>query len=212
MYTMSWSGSQHALHGLSHTVRHQAVHRATPHRRKPTPPILTRHLYHHTPLIEYIQKHLYMYPRTLLFGSWDITNPYHRPYAHIYMHMHSYGYTCVHMHADARPLPHPRLTLHAYACRCVHMHTHWGPTPCIPSICMHEREDGCIPVHVHACACRWMTASIILFVIHRCMGCTRWRFTGYLQRVACLFRCTVVPPSQWFGPLWVMIWSVMKSR
>ena len=128
--------------------------RATPYRRKSTPPpILTRHLYHHTPLVEYILKHLYMYPRTRVFGSWDITQTYHRPYAHICMHMHSYGYTCVHMHADARPLPHPRLTLHAYACmcihmypyacRCVHMHTHWRPTPCIPSICMHERASGC---------------------------------------------------------------------
>ena len=110
------------------------VPRATPYRRKSTPPILTRHLYHHTPLVEYILKHLYMYPRTLVFGSWDIIQTYHRPYVHICMHMHTYGYTCVHMHADARPLPHPRLTLHAYvcicihmsayACRCVHMHTH----------------------------------------------------------------------------------------
>ena len=97
---------------------------ATPHRRKSTPPILTRHLYHHTPLVEYTLKHLYMYPRTRVFGSWDITQTYHRPYAHICMHMHSYGYTCVHLHADVHPLPHPRLTLHAYACRCVHMHTH----------------------------------------------------------------------------------------
>ena len=95
--------------------------RATPHCRIFNHLILTRHLYHHTPLIEYIQKHLYMYPRTLLFGSWDITQPYHRPYAHICMQMHTYGYTCVHMHADARPLPHPRLTLHAYACMCIHM-------------------------------------------------------------------------------------------
>ena len=109
---------------------------ATPYRRKSTPPILTRHLYHHTPLIEYIQKHLYMYPRTLLFGSWDITQPYHRPYAHICMHMHSYGYTCVHMHADARPLPHPRLTLHAYACP---LKTH----------SMHS-------IHLHAGACMCM--------------------------------------------------------
>ena len=108
--------------------------RATPHCRIINHLILTRHLYHHTPLVEYILKHLYMYPRTRVFGSWDITQTYHRPYAHICMHMHSYGYTCVHMHADARPLPHPRLTLHAYACmcihmypyacRCVHMHTH----------------------------------------------------------------------------------------
>ena len=108
--------------------------RTTPYRRKSTPPILTRHLYHHTPLVEYILKHLYMYPRTRVFGSWDITQTYHRPYAYICMHMHSYGYTCVQMHPDARPLPHPRLTLHAYvcicihmstyACRCVHMHTH----------------------------------------------------------------------------------------
>ena len=108
--------------------------RATPYRRKSTPLILTRHLYHHTPLVEYTLKHLYMYPRTRVFGSWDSTQTYHRPYAHICMHMHTYGYTCVQMHPDARPLPHPRLTLHAYvcicihmstyACRCVHMHTH----------------------------------------------------------------------------------------
>ena len=96
--------------------------RATPHCRIFNHLILTRHLYHHTPLVEYILKHLYMYPRTLLFGSWDITQPYHRPYAHICMHMHTYGYTCVHLHADACPLPHPRLTLHAYACMCIHMY------------------------------------------------------------------------------------------
>ena len=29
MHTMSWSGSQHALRGLPHTVRHQAVHTQT---------------------------------------------------------------------------------------------------------------------------------------------------------------------------------------
>ena len=99
----------------------QQKHGETPHCRKSTPLILTRHLYRHTPLVEYIMKHLYMYPRTLLFGSWDITQTYHRPYAHICMHMHTYGYTCMQMHADVRPLPHPRLTLHAYACICIHM-------------------------------------------------------------------------------------------
>ena len=77
---------------------------------------------------------------------------------------------------------------------------------------MHESEDACIPVHVHACACRWMTASIILFVIHRCMGCTRWRFIGYLQRVAWLFRCTDVHPSRWFASPWVMRGSVKEWR
>ena len=143
--------------------------RATPHCRKSTPPILTRHLYHRIPLVEYILKHLYMYPRTRVFGSWDITNPYHRPYAHICMHMHTYGYTWVHLHADACPLPHPRLTLHAYecmcihksayACRCVHMHAHWGPTPCIPSICMHERACACMSVHLHAYVCMQVDAS-----------------------------------------------------
>ena len=148
----------------------QQKHGETPHCRKSTPLILTRHLYHHTPLVEYIMKHLYMYPRTLLFGSWDITQTYHHPYAYICMHMHTYAYTCMQMHADARPLPHPRLTLHAYvcicihkcayACRCVHMHTHWRPTPWIPSICMHEREDRCIPVHVHADG--WLLQSFSL--------------------------------------------------
>ena len=107
---------------LSNTAREQKSNGATPHRRKSTPPILTRHLYHHTPLVEYILKHLYMYPRTRVFGSWDITQTYHHPYAYICMHMHSYEYTCVHLHADVRPLPHPRLTLHAYACMCIHMY------------------------------------------------------------------------------------------
>ena len=83
-----------------YTPRGTAV-RATPYRRKSTPPILTRHLYHHTPLVEYILKHLYMYPRTRVFGSWDIIQTYHHPYAHICMQMHSYGYTCVHLHPDA---------------------------------------------------------------------------------------------------------------
>ena len=87
---------------------------ATPYRRKSTPPILTRHLYHHTPLVEYILKHLYMYPRTLLFGSWDITQPYHRPYAHICMQMHTYACRCT-------SITPPKLTLHAYACMCIHM-------------------------------------------------------------------------------------------
>ena len=141
-------------------------------------------------------------------------------FKHIIIHMHtsacrctlmdSHVYTCMQMHADVRPLPHPRLTLHTYvcicihngasACRCVHMHTHWGPTPWIPSICMHEREDGCMSVQMYADVCIWMTASIILFVVHRCMGCMWWYFTGYLQRVACLFMCNDVHPSRWFGP------------
>ena len=36
--------------------------RVTPYHRKKTPPILTRHLYHHTPLVKCILKHLYVYP------------------------------------------------------------------------------------------------------------------------------------------------------
>ena len=156
--TISWIAQTHTL--WTNGLILKSLIRATPHCRIFNHLILTRHLYHHTPLVEYILKHLYMYPRTRVFGSWDITQTYHRPYAHICMHMHTYGYTCVHLHADVRPLPHPRLTLHAYACmcihmcpyacRCVHMDTHWGPTPCIPSICMHERACACICVHLGA--------------------------------------------------------------
>ena len=82
-------------------------------------------------------------------------------------------------------------------------------------MCTHAcplRTHSMHSVHLHAWACIWMTASIILFAIHRCMGCTWWRFIGYLQRVVCLFRCNAVHPSQWFGPPWVKIWSVMKSK
>ena len=99
--------------------------RATPHCHILNPLILTRHLYHHTPLVEYILKHLYMYPRTLLFGSWDITQPYHHPYAYICMHMHTYGYKCIQMDADARPKLHPDwLRMHMYVSVSIMVYLH----------------------------------------------------------------------------------------
>ena len=78
---------------------------ATPHCLVFNHLILTRHLYHHTPL-EYILKHLYMYPRTLVFGSWDIIQTYHRPSACICMQLYPYAYPLkthsmdsIHLHA-----------------------------------------------------------------------------------------------------------------
>ncbi len=72
-----------------------------------------------------------MYPRTLLLGSWDITQPYHHPYIHNCMQIHSYGYRYIHVHADARSKLHPdwlrmhmfvsvsiRVYLHAVVCIC----------------------------------------------------------------------------------------------
>ena len=55
---------------------------ATPHCRILTPPILTRHLYHHTPLVEYILKHLYMYPALFSLGHGTSL-------IHIIVHMHT---------------------------------------------------------------------------------------------------------------------------
>ena len=116
----------------------------------------------------------------------------------MYVHYPILDWLCMHMYAPASTWVH----MHADVCI-------WIPTE-DPLHAFHP--SACMSVHVYACACMWMTASIILFAIHRCMGCTWWRFTGYLQRVACLCRCNVVHPSQWFGPLWVMIWSVKKSK
>ena len=106
------------------------------------------------------------------------------------------------------------LCMHMNACVSIRVHMHADVCICMPTEDpLHAfHPSACMSVHVYACACMWMTASIILFAIHRCMGCTWWRFTGYLQRVACLCRCNAVHPSQWFGPLWVMIWSVKKSK
>ena len=47
MDTMSWSGSQHALRGLSHTVHHQAVHRQTHIHQGPQNQQKTRRKPHH---------------------------------------------------------------------------------------------------------------------------------------------------------------------
>ena len=90
--------------------------RATPHCRFFNHFFLSHHLYHHTPLVEYILKHLYMYPRTLLFGSWDITHPYHHPYVHNCMQIHSYGYRYIHMHAEP-------VWVEFWTCICMHMYT-----------------------------------------------------------------------------------------
>ena len=126
--------------------------RATPHCRIFNHLILTRHLYHHTPLVEYILKHLYMYPRTRVFGSWDITHTYHRPYAHICMHVHVHYPTqtdsaciCmhvhpheVHLHADVCiciPTEDPLHAFHPSACMSVKMHAY-------PCMCMHVHADG----------------------------------------------------------------------
>ena len=97
------------------------------------------------------------------FSPWDITQPYHHPYAHICMQMHSYGYTCIQIHADARPLPHPRLTLHAYACMCIHMkcicmqmcaYAYPLRTLSMHSIHLHAWVWRCM--HIRACACMCM--------------------------------------------------------
>lgn len=76
------------------------------------------------------------------------------------------------MPADARPLPHPRLTLHADVYICI-------PTEdplhgFHPSACMSVKIDAfpCMCMQMDTSGRRWMTASIILFAIHRCMGCT----------------------------------------
>ena len=87
-----------------------------------------------------------MYPRTLLFGSWGITQPYHRPYAYIHMQMHSYGYTCIHMYADTcrcTSTTPPKLTLHAYYI------LNEDPLDAF-------HPSACVSVKMHACACRWI--------------------------------------------------------
>ena len=101
---------------------------ATPHCRIFNHHILTRHLYHHTPLVEYILKHLYIYPRTRVFGSWDITLPHYHPYAHICMHMHTDRYICIHIHAES-------VCVEFWTCTCMHLHA------CV-SISVHMHAYG----------------------------------------------------------------------
>ena len=119
------------------------------------------------------------------------------------MHVHypTLGWLCMHMHPSAS----------------ISVHMHADVYICIPTEDpLHGfHPSACMSVKIRACTCmcmqmdtsgrRWMTASIILFAIHRCMGCTWWRFTEYLQKAVCLCRCSVVHLSQWFGPPWVMI-------
>ena len=125
------------------------LNRGTPHCRFFNHLILTHHLHHHTPLIEYNLKHLYVFPHTRVLGSWDITHTYHRLYTYmcihvhvqnsiqtdsacIWMHQHPHE---VHLHAAAsicihtedpldafHPSAYMSVTMHAYPCMCMHMH------------------------------------------------------------------------------------------
>ena len=76
------------------------LNRGTPHCRIFNHLILTRHLHHHTPLVEHILKHLYISPTLVSLGHGTSLT-------HIIVYIHTYAFMCT----SRTP---SRLTLHPY--------------------------------------------------------------------------------------------------